>query len=426
MIIADAFFKGRSLFQFLGWAEKAGVKIGQLSGAADPISPLEKIRIQSLSFEDLLGRPEANLDLHGMFSLIKGKRILITGVGGSIGSELVRQIGDFSPAHISLLDHNESLLYKTAMDLQEKHPYLSHRLLLIDVREKNRVHQIMAEEKPEFVFHAAALKHVPLVESHPIEGILTNLLGTRYVADACIANHVSAMVFISTDKAIAPTSVMGTTKRLAEAYCQSLDALTVKQNPHSTRFITVRFGNVLGSTGSVVPLFRRQIQRGGPVTVTHPEVTRYFMSVQEAIQLILQAAVLGMSDVKERGDIFVLDMGEPLSILELAENMIRLAGLRPHEDIKIAFTGLRPGEKLFEELFDENEKLLKTTCQSILTASPNFAKHAALAVALNDLEIAAYKQDVSLCLNMLKTLLPDYQQDPRHERPHQIAAAVVS
>eukprot|EP00210_Caulerpa_lentillifera_P008764 g8360.t1 len=416
LIIADQIFQGQKLFEFLALVERLGLRVGQLPNTTELISPLEKMRIRSLSVEDLLGRPQTTLDLHSMFSLLKGKRVLITGVGGSIGRELMRQIAEFSPAHMVLLDHSEMLLYQAASDLQEKHPYLSHRLLMIDVREKERIQQVMAEEKPEFVFHAAALKHVPLVESHPVEGVFTNLLGTRYIADACIANKVSVMVLISTDKAIRPTSIMGMTKRLAEAYCQSVDVMDQGRKSHGTHFTTVRFGNVLGSTGSVVPLFRRQIERGGPVTVTHPKMMRYFMSVQEAVQLLLQATVLGASSIIKRGRVFVLDMGDPLSILELAENMIRLSDLRPYEDIKIEFTGLRPGEKLYEELFDENEEMLKTDNPAILTASPQFSNHKILSEALDKLEIAVAEHDQQACVDLLRSLLPDSERESAQDQ----------
>lgn len=408
LIVADPQLRGKKLNAFSGRARQLGIEIGQLPQMTSVSSLSQKNWIKPLSIEDLLGRPQASLDRESMFKLVKGKKILITGVGGSIGGELVQQIADFSPAHMTLLDHSEYLLYQAALKLQERHPYLSRRLLLVDVRERDRIFQVMNEEKPDYVFHAAALKHVPLVESHILEGIFTNVLGTRHLADACVANRVLAMLLVSTDKAINPTSIMGTTKRLAESYCQALDVLPFKQN--MTRFITVRFGNVLGSTGSVVPLFQRQIERGGPVTVTDPQMTRYFMTIQEAVGLILQATVLGAESEMQRGRIFVLDMGEPVSILELAENMIQLSGLVPHKDIKITFTGLRPGEKLNEELFHASEKLLKTPFPGILVASPQIMSHADLMAALEKLEEAVYQQEMLSCLALLKELVPEYQQ----------------
>jgi O-antigen biosynthesis protein WbqV len=241
-----------------------------------------------------------------------------------------------------------------------------------------------------------------------LEGVFTNVLGTRHLADACIASRVLGMVLISTDKAINPTSVMGATKRLAESYCQALDVLP--QQNSMTRFITVRFGNVLGSTGSVVPLFQRQIEQRGPVTVTSPQMTRYFMTIREAVELILQAAALAMQSEIQRGRVFVLDMGEPVSILELAENMIELSGLRPHQDIKIIFTGLRPGEKLTEELFHESEKLLKTPQPGIFVASPQVLTHKFLKESFDRLEKQVFNQEVEECLAYLRELVPEYQQ----------------
>jgi len=332
---------------------------------------------------------------------------LITGVGGSIGGELMRQIAEYSPAHMVLLDHNEYLLYQAALDLNEKHPYVSKRIALIDVRERERIFHLIEQERPDYVFHAAALKHVPLVENHPLEGVFTNVLGTRHVADACLAHKVSAMLLVSTDKAINPSSIMGATKRLAESYCQALDV--VSESKRSTRFVTVRFGNVLGSNGSVVPLFRRQIEQGGPVTVTDPEMTRYFMTIHEAVSLMLQACFTGLQPDVQRGRVFVLDMGEPVSILELAENMIRLSGFVPYQDIKITFTGLRPGEKLREELFHPSEKLLKTASSGIFIASPHIQDHLQLRKGLDALSQAIGTQDTETCLRVLRELVHEYQ-----------------
>jgi O-antigen biosynthesis protein WbqV len=407
ILLADDHLRGQRLKAFAQQTRHLKIDIAQLpSTTPSPLSPGSWIK--PLRIEDLLGRPQHALDREGLFQALKGKKVLITGVGGSIGGELMRQIADFSPAHMVLLDHSEYLLYQAALDLQDKHPYLSKRLALVDVRERERVFQVMAEEKPDYVFHAAALKHVPLVEKHPLEGIFTNVIGTRHVADACLANRVSAMLLVSTDKAINPSSVMGITKRLAESYCQALDVMPGAKSP--TRFVTVRFGNVLGSNGSVVPLFRHQIARGGPVTVTDPEMTRYFMTIHEAVGLILQACFTGLRADIQRGRVFILDMGEPVSILELAENMIRLSGLVPYKDIKITFTGLRPGEKLREELFHPSEKLLKTVSSGIFVASPQILEDRQLKKDLDLLEKAVYKQDLTTCLSLLKKLVPEYTQ----------------
>lgn len=410
VILADPELKGAALQHFLKRAEALSLKLAQLPELTELTNPKEMTRLKPVLVEDLLGRPQATLDRPSMLDFVKGKRILITGVGGSIGGELARQIADFSPAHMALLDHSEYLLYQANLELQERSPYLSQSQWLVDIREKDRVFQVINAEKPDLVFHAAALKHVPLVEAHPLEGILTNVLGTCYLADACLAQNVAGMLLISTDKAINPTSVLGTTKRLAESYCQALDVLA-REEKTGTRFMTVRFGNVLGSTGSVVPLFRRQIEKGGPITITHPEITRYFMTIHEAVELVLQAVAMGVKSESQRGKIFVLDMGDPVSILDLAENMIRLSGLRPHRDIKITFTGLRPGEKLFEELFHETEKLTKTPFPGILIGAPRFVDHHTLVPALKELEQAVRHQNIKKCLGVLKKLVPEYQQE---------------
>lgn len=306
--------------------------------------------LEGVRLEDLLGRPSVKLENESVRSLVAGRTIVVTGAGGSIGSEIVHQIAMLGPARVVMIDQSEYSLYRIDQQMASGHPHLARRGVIADIREPQRIRQLFEDERPSLVFHAAALKHVPMVEANVSEGVLTNVIGTRNVADAAVAANVDAMVLVSTDKTIRPTSVMGASKRVAEAYCQSLDVSGVR-----TRFITVRFGNVLGSRGSVVPLFKRQIQAGGPVTVTHPDMRRYFMTIGEATALVLQAAAAGIHLPNQRGHIFVLDMGEPVRILDLAKTMIVLAGLRPDEDIRIEFTGVRPGEKLFEELFDRDE-----------------------------------------------------------------------
>ena len=262
--------------------------------------------------------------------------------------------------------------------------------------------------KPELVFHAAALKHVPLVEDNPSEGCLTNVMGTRNVADACREFGVKAMLLISTDKAINPTSVMGATKRLAECYCQALDILE-RQKPNGTRYVSVRFGNVLGSSGSVVPLFKRQIEKGGPITLTHPDMTRYFMTVHEAVELVLQAMTFALNSTIQAGRVFVLDMGEPVKIVDMAKQMITLAGFRPDIDIEIQYTGLRPGEKLFEELFHTSENLLPTNNSNILLGAPRTVDHGFLMRAFHELEITAKNQDNDSVISLIHTLVPEYK-----------------
>jgi O-antigen biosynthesis protein WbqV len=323
---------------------------------------------------------------------------------------------------VILFDSSEFALYSIDLELGETEPLLPRRAVLGDVRDRRQLAQLMAEEQPELVFHAAALKHVPMVEANPLDGILTNVVGTRCVADACREAGVAAMVLISTDKAVNPTNVMGATKRLAEAWCQTLDVIERRRfetSGRGTRFVTVRFGNVLGSTGSVVPLFQRQLASGGPLTVTHPDITRYFMTVREAVELVLQAATLGTADEGAAGRIYVLDMGEPVKIVDLARQMIRLAGLRPDKDVEIAFTGLRPGEKLYEELFHDAEALVETATSGIHLASPRTSDHAMLARTLDELEAAARARRTEDGLKILGHLIPEY----RAESPQPLRAA---
>jgi FlaA1/EpsC-like NDP-sugar epimerase len=306
-------------------------------------------QLRAIELDDLLGRDSVQLDDAGLHELLTNKAVLVTGAGGSIGSELCRQIALFSPQTLLLFEASEFALYSMEQELTRAFPQLKIKCLAGDVRDEARVGQVFEQFKPAVVFHAAAYKHVPLMEQqNSWQAVRNNVFGTWCVASTAQRYEVEKFVLISTDKAVNPTNVMGTTKRLAEMVCQGL------QRDHGTQFVMVRFGNVLGSTGSVIPKFREQIAKGGPVTVTHPEITRYFMSIPEAAQLVLQAGLMG-----EEGKIFVLDMGEPVKIVDLARDLIRLSGLE-EEDIKIEFSGLRPGEKLYEELLADNEHTLPT------------------------------------------------------------------
>lgn len=363
--------------------------------------------IEPVAIEDLLGRPQAVLDRPGMRALVVGRHVLVTGAGGTIGAELVRQIAAFEPARLVLLDSSEYALYTIDRELQESHRKLARLAVIGDVRDRGRIDEIMAAERPDLVFHAAALKHVPMVEANPLEGILTNVLGTRNVAEACRTHGVRAMVMISTDKAVNPPNVMGATKRLAESICQALD-IVESRKAGGTRFVTVRFGNVLGSTGSVVPLFQRQLAAGGPLTVTHPEISRFFMTVREAVELVLQASALAVSGGAERGTIFVLDMGEPVKIVDLARQMIRLAGRKPDQDVKIEFIGLRPGEKLYEELFYADEPMVPTETAGIRLAAPSTIDYAILSRSLEELADHARERRFERIMALLKTLVPEY------------------
>lgn len=337
--------------------------------------------LAELTLEDLLSRPSVKLDMENIDALIRDRTVLVTGAGGSIGAEIVRQVASYGPKNLVLLELSEYALYEIDFEIARDFPDLPRSPVLGDVRDAEHIRRVVLSERPSVIFHAAARKHVPLIEANVCDGIATNVFGTRNVADAAVEAGVEAFVMISTDKAIRPTSTMGASKRVAELYCQALDVAG-----SSTRFVTVRFGNVLGSTGSVVPLFRRQILSGGPVTVTHPDMKRYFMTIPEATQLVLQAAATGIKDRSARGRIMVLDMGEPVKIVDLARSMIVLAGLRPDHDIKIEFTGLRPGEKLFEELFDPEEKAEEAGVEGVFVASPAFVEKDQLLESMNNLQ----------------------------------------
>ena len=317
----------------------------------------------------LLKRPAVNLDTPEVQRFLAGKRVLVTGAGGSIGSEICRQTLRFLPQRLVLLEQAECALFEIDQELRQRWIGADLAPYIADVTDRKRVARIFAAERPQVVFHCAAHKHVPMMELNPGEAIKNNVFGTKVVADAAAASDAAAFVMVSTDKAVNPTSVMGATKRVAELYIQSLNrcrlpvAGSQRSSPEprpGTRFVAVRFGNVLGSSGSVVPIFRKQVDNGGPVTVTHPDMRRYFMTIPEASQLVLQAGAIG-----EGGEIFVLDMGQPVRILHLAEEVIRLAGKRPHDDISIEFTGVRPGEKLFEELAADNERTRRTSHEKI-------------------------------------------------------------
>lgn len=408
IIVADDNMDGATLRALVETANAQGLTLARLprltefkSGMADGQD------IRPIAVEDLLGRAQNAHEKTDMRSLIAGKRVMVTGAGGTIGSELVRQIAAFEPAAIFLLEQSEFNLYQIDQELSERFPDIMRLPLLGDVRDAAGIDHIFATVKPEVVFHSAAIKHVPMAEYNPEEAMLTNVIGTRHIADACVKHKALAMVLISTDKAVNPANVMGATKRLAECYCQTLGSDANARG--DTRFITVRFGNVLGSTGSVVPLFQKQLKRGGPITVTHPDMVRYFMTVREAVELVLQAAAMGARPEETRhGLIFVVDMGDPVRIEELAEQMIRLAGLKPHEDIKIVYTGLRPGEKLYEELFHYSETSLKTDHKGILLASSRKVELASLLESLDALHQACLTRQREMAYQTLQTLVPEF------------------
>ena len=408
LILTKDDIDGTRVRALLDTAEDLGMTLARLPRLTDFKSGIaDKLEVKPLAIEDLLGRPQTPLDRVAMGRLIEGKRILVTGAGGSIGSELVRQVSDFSPARLTLLDNSEFNLYAIDLELAGRRPDLSRGAVLGDVRDRDRIAALIGEAAPDIVFHAAALKHVPLVETNVAEGVMTNVVGTVNVADACRQAGTPLMVMVSTDKAVNPTSVMGATKRIAESYCQALDV--ERGGGEGTRFVTVRFGNVLGSTGSVVPLFQKQLAAGGPLTVTDPAMTRYFMTVREAVELILQASALGGDGARHEGKIFVLDMGEPVRIVDLAKQVIRLAGLRPEVDIKIDIVGMRPGEKLAEEKFHGGEPLVATQCKGILLAAPRLVDGDELTRAIGDLADAAGRPDAAAVTAMMRRLVPEYE-----------------
>ncbi|MDX1485149.1 MAG: nucleoside-diphosphate sugar epimerase/dehydratase [Alphaproteobacteria bacterium] len=413
LVVTDSQLRGAPMRDLLAKAESFGTSLSRLPRITD-FTPGDDSGVEPrpVAIEDLLGRPQQVLDRTAMEALIRGRKVLVTGAGGTIGGELVRQVTALGPSHLTLLDNAEYGLYLADQEIAERAPELPRETVLADVRDAGRIADVIAAANPDLVYHAAALKHVPMVEAHPEEGVLTNAIGTRNVADACRDHGVGAMVLISTDKAVNPASVMGASKRIAESYCQALNVAAAKSDATPrTRFITVRFGNVLGSTGSVVPLFQHQLARGGPLTVTHPDMTRYFMTAREAVELVLEASVLGTEEGASAA-IFVLDMGEPIKIVDLARQMIHLAGFEPEKDIRIEITGLRPGEKLMEELFHDTETTQPTRYPGILVARPRPIDLDVLASGIDEIERAARAGTRADLNAALARLAPDYAPGP--------------
>jgi FlaA1/EpsC-like NDP-sugar epimerase len=355
--------------------------------------------IRQLRVEDLLDRVPIGLDPEPVRRLIEGRRILVTGAGGSIGSELCRQIAQWSPARLVLYERYEGGLYAIESQLRDAWPDGPFAAVIGDVTDADRLDRVIGHERPEMIFHAAAHKHVPLMEMNPCEAVKNNVVGTLRVAEAAMRHGVGEFVLISTDKAVHPSSVMGASKRIAELVVQHLTA----SGP--TRFVTVRFGNVLGSSGSVVPRFLEQVRAGGPVTVTHPEIRRYFMLIPEAVQLVLQAAALG-----EPGAVYVLDMGQPIKLVDMARNLIRLSGHIPDEDIAIAFTGMRPGEKLSEDLVSDDETVNASPVDKILQVRARRANGSHLTHAqLTRLTQLASVGDADAVLREIRRIVPTYR-----------------
>jgi len=384
---------------FIETCERANIPYRTAPALKDIVSGRVQVgELREVTIEDILGRASIKLDEDAIKEMVAGRRILITGAGGSIGSELCRQIARFNPETLVLFEQSEFNLYEIDREVSRVFPEVQCQSVLGDCRSSRRVKWAIETFRPETVLHAAAYKHVPLLETNATEGIRNNILGTRTVARMCVESNVPRFVMVSTDKAVNPVNVMGATKRLAEIYCQNHAA------GGDTKFITVRFGNVLGSVGSVVPLFKEQIRRGGPVTITHPDMQRYFMTIPEASQLVLQAATLGKG-----GEVFVLDMGKPVKIVDLATDMIRLSGKEVDQDIQIEFTGLRPGEKLYEELLYDTEELSDAGHEKIFLSRAHHVELDWLEDNIEKLLAACEVQDEKTARSLLEALVPQYR-----------------
>jgi FlaA1/EpsC-like NDP-sugar epimerase len=358
---------------------------------------LSSKQIRQIKIEELLERAPIKLDIGGIEKQIKGKVVMITGAAGSIGSEMVRQLIRFEPKNLILFDQAETPMYDIEMELHEYKQKINFQPIIGDIADQSRVEEVFKKYAPEIVYHAAAYKHVPMMEGNPPEAIKTNVFGTRTIADLSVKYGVKKFVMVSTDKAVNPTNVMGASKRLAEIYIQSLNSTT------DTSFITTRFGNVLGSNGSVIPRFRKQIEEGGPITVTHPQITRYFMTIPEACQLVLEAGAMGSG-----GEIFIFDMGKSVKIVDLAKKMIKLSGLQLGKDIQINFTGLRPGEKLYEELLADKENTIPTHHAQIMIAKVRKYPYIEVKEQIQELiDVLADQNNMSI-VNQMKKIIPEF------------------
>lgn len=398
IILAIPSLSHKKQLEIVKLAQSTGCKVRTLPGTNDLLDGKVSINnIRDVQIEDLLGRDEVKLNLDEIASFIKDKTILVTGAGGSIGSELCRQILRFGPSQLILLDISENSLYDLQFELNNKFPNIPQKSLIASIRDKERLDEIFKTYKPQVVFHAAAHKHVPLMEDNPFEAIKNNVFGTKNVVECADEYGVERFVLISTDKAVNPTNIMGATKRIAELIIQAKNAIS------QTEYVAVRFGNVLGSNGSVIPLFKKQIALGGPVTVTHPEITRFFMTIPEASRLVLQAAAIAQG-----GEIFVLDMGEPVKIVDLAKQLIELSGFEPNVDIQIKFSGLRPGEKLYEELLLDEEGVSASKQEGIYIAKPSAIEYDILSSSINDLSEFKLVEDL---YQNVKNLVPNFQSE---------------
>lgn len=400
--------------RLIRYCESQGIKV-LVTPPVDEVVDGKIMRqmIREIKIEDLLGRAEININMNEIESALSGRTVLVTGAAGSIGSELCRQVAKFDVKRLILFDSAETPMHNIRLELEARFPELEFVPVVGDVRIRERVDMVYRVYQPSVVFHAAAYKHVPLMEENPCEAVLANVVGTRNVADLAVKYRAEKMVMISTDKAVNPTNIMGASKRLAEIYIQSLGlAIAEGKVEGATRFVTTRFGNVLGSNGSVIPRFREQIEKGGPVTVTHPEIIRYFMTIPEACRLVMEAATLGNGN-----EIFVFEMGEPVKIADLARRMIELAGLKVGEDIEIEYTGLRPGEKLYEEVLSTKENTIPTSNEKIHVAKVCQYDYSEVAEQITTLSALAAQVDVPATVRLMKQIVPEYKsQNSRFEQ----------
>ncbi|RVU00711.1 polysaccharide biosynthesis protein [Mucilaginibacter limnophilus] len=419
---------------------QAGVRISTVPSSHQLLADeglYNHIKLKNLKIEDLLSRQPISIDDKAIFEELSSKRILITGAAGSIGSEITRQVLKYNPAQVALCDQAESPLHDLQMEINDLNPQTTVDIFIADVRNYRRMRALFKQVRPEIVFHAAAYKHVPLMENYPAEAIQTNVLGTKNVADLAVHFDAAKFVMVSTDKAVNPTNIMGASKRIAEIYVQSLNEAITHGYEHltsvadfyrsdasttvNTRFITTRFGNVLGSNGSVIPRFATQIKKGGPVTVTHPEITRYFMTIPEAVQLVLEAGA-----TLDGGKILVFDMGEPVKIADLADKMIRLSGYIPGNEIKIIYTGLRPGEKLYEELLNKHESTQPTHHEKIKIANVGVYDYKDVVADIDELIKLASKDDHNAVVRKMKKMVPEYLSNNSEYEKFDVGTAKVN
>jgi FlaA1/EpsC-like NDP-sugar epimerase len=399
ILIAIPSAKGDQMRRIVEVCDKSGKKFRTLPAIGELIDGSVSLKaIREVTLGDLLGREEVLLDRKEIGNYLQNKRILVTGAGGSIGSELVRQISKFYPHSLALLEMSEHNLFQIEMESRQRFGYIPIKPYLVNIQDQSALQRVFTEFTPQVVFHAAAYKHVPIQEMHPWEAVFNNIQGSRNLFDASVLGNVEKFVLISTDKAVRPTNVMGASKRVTEMLME-----WYSQNHRTSLFMAVRFGNVLGSSGSAVPVFQEQIARGGPVTITHPEMTRYFMSIPEAAQLILQAGAFGKG-----GELFVLDMGKPVKIVDLVRDLIKLHGLEPDKDIPIQYVGLRPGEKLYEELITVGENILPTSHKKILVLKNSDADHPQLLMQIDNLTEISRKFNSHEIKIKLKELVPEY------------------